>query len=410
MEEISRASGAVGLSYGAHSNLCVNQLRLNASEAQCTRYLPRLVSGEHVGALAMSEPGAGSDVVSMQLRAERRGEGYVLNGRKMWITNGPDADVFVVYAKTDPGAGARGISAFIVERGTRGFSTAPKLDKLGMRGSGTCELLFDDCPVPAENLLGPENGGVRVLMSGLDYERVVLAGGSLGLMAAALGSMILVLIHHIHLLMYVPTIAVIVVLRYYLVAGLERRNVLIGIAAVAAVGLLFLAAQFHGSMAVSHEDFVRYLRSRMADPTRTDLLSFSYIWYQPLAQEIRETWDRMPSNLLGIPVFALLIWLHTPLWKYLAGLIRALSNESHRRVVVASLVVVSAAYLIIFAIVFDYSRWISNWAVCMFLILHAVKTLPASQLVPPPSADDRGTSILGWIITIIPRVGIVRPF
>jgi len=186
MEEISRASGAVGLSYGAHSNLCVNQLRLNASEAQCARYLPRLVSGEHVGALAMSEPGAGSDVVSMQLRAERRGEGYVLNGRKMWITNGPDADVFVVYAKTDPGAGARGISAFIVERGTRGFSTAPKLDKLGMRGSGTCELLFDDCPVPAENLLGPENGGVRVLMSGLDYERVVLAGGSLGLMAAAL--------------------------------------------------------------------------------------------------------------------------------------------------------------------------------------------------------------------------------
>ncbi len=158
MEEISRASGAVGLSYGAHSNLCVNQLRLNASEAQCTRYLPRLLSGEHVGALAMSEPGAGSDVVSMQLRAERRGEGYVLNGRKMWITNGPDADVFVVYAKTDPGAG----------------------------GSGTCELLFDDCRVPAENLLGPENGGVRVLMSGLDYERVVLAGGSLGLMAAAL--------------------------------------------------------------------------------------------------------------------------------------------------------------------------------------------------------------------------------
>ncbi len=186
MEEISRASGAVGLSYGAHSNLCVNQLRLNASEAQCTRYLPRLLSGEHVGALAMSEPGAGSDVVSMQLRAERRGEGYVLNGRKMWITNGPDADVFVVYAKTEPGAGARGISAFIVERGTRGFSTAPKLDKLGMRGSGTCELLFDDCRVPAENLLGPENGGVRVLMSGLDYERVVLAGGSLGLMAAAL--------------------------------------------------------------------------------------------------------------------------------------------------------------------------------------------------------------------------------
>ena len=186
MEEISRASGAVGLSYGAHSNLCVNQLRLNGNDAQCARYLPRLVSGEHVGALAMSEPGAGSDIVSMQLRAEKRGEGYVLNGRKMWITNGPDADVFVVYAKTDPAAGARGISAFIVERGARGFSTAQKLDKLGMRGSGTCELLFDDCRVPAENLLGTENGGVRVLMSGLDYERVVLAGGSLGLLAASL--------------------------------------------------------------------------------------------------------------------------------------------------------------------------------------------------------------------------------
>jgi len=186
MEEISRASGSVGLSYGAHSNLCVNQLRLNANEAQCARYLPKLVSGEHVGALAMSEPGSGSDVVSMQLRAVKRADGYLLNGRKMWITNGPDADVLVVYAKTDPAAGARGISAFIVERGTPGFGTAQKLDKLGMRGSGTCELLFDDCLVPVENLLGHENGGVRVLMSGLDYERVVLAGGSLGLMAAAL--------------------------------------------------------------------------------------------------------------------------------------------------------------------------------------------------------------------------------
>jgi isovaleryl-CoA dehydrogenase len=186
MEEISRASGAVGLSYGAHSNLCVNQLRLNGNEAQCGRYLPKLLSGEHVGALAMSEPGSGSDVVSMQLRAERRGGGYVLNGRKMWITNGPDADVFLVYAKTDPGAGSRGISVFLVERGTRGLSTAQKLDKLGMRGSGTCELLFDDCAVPAENLVGTENRGVQVLMSGLDYERVVLAGGSLGLMAAAL--------------------------------------------------------------------------------------------------------------------------------------------------------------------------------------------------------------------------------
>jgi isovaleryl-CoA dehydrogenase len=186
MEEISRASGAVGLSYGAHSNLCVNQLRLNGNEAQCAQYLPKLLSGEHVGALAMSETGSGSDVVSMQLRAQTAGRGYRLNGRKMWITNGPDADVIIVYAKTDASAGPRGISAFIVERGTDGFRSAQKLDKLGMRGSGTCELLFDDCFVPAENLLGSENGGVGVLMSGLDYERVVLAGGSLGLMAAAL--------------------------------------------------------------------------------------------------------------------------------------------------------------------------------------------------------------------------------
>ena len=186
MEEISRASGAVGLSYGAHSNLCVNQLRLNGSDDQRDRYLPRLVSGEHVGALAMSEPQAGSDVTSMQLRAEKRADHYVLNGRKMWITNGPDADVLVVYAKTDPAAGPRGISAFIVERGFAGFSTAQKLDKLGMRGSSTCELVFEDCAVPEANRLGAENAGVRVLMSGLDYERVVLAGGPLGLMAAAL--------------------------------------------------------------------------------------------------------------------------------------------------------------------------------------------------------------------------------
>jgi isovaleryl-CoA dehydrogenase len=186
MEEISRASGAVGLSYGAHSNLCVNQIRLNGTDAQRDRYLPRLVSGLHVGALAMSEPGSGSDVVSMQLRADKRGAAYVLNGRKMWITNGPDADVFVVYAKTEPAAGPRGISAFIVERGAAGFTTAQKLDKLGMRGSGTCELVFQDCHVPVENLLGRENHGTAVLMSGLDYERVVLAGGPLGLMAAAL--------------------------------------------------------------------------------------------------------------------------------------------------------------------------------------------------------------------------------
>ncbi|HZT04948.1 MAG TPA: isovaleryl-CoA dehydrogenase [Steroidobacteraceae bacterium] len=186
MEEISRASASVGLSYGAHSNLCVNQLRLNGTDAQRDRYLPKLVSGEHVGALAMSEPQSGSDVVSMQMRAERRGDTYVLNGRKMWITNGPDAEVLIVYAKTDPAAGPRGITAFIVERGFRGFSTAQKLDKFGMRGSNTCELVFDDCAVPADNRLGPENGGARVLMSGLDYERVVLAGGPLGIMAAAL--------------------------------------------------------------------------------------------------------------------------------------------------------------------------------------------------------------------------------
>jgi isovaleryl-CoA dehydrogenase len=186
MEEISRASGSVGLSYGAHSNLCVNQIRLNGTDEQRDRYLPKLVSGEHVGALAMSEPGAGSDVVSMQLRAERRGGDYSLTGRKMWITNGPDADVFVVYAKTDPSAGSRGITAFLVERGFKGFSTAQKLDKLGMRGSSTCELVFEDCLVPASNVLGRENEGVRVLMSGLDYERVVLAGGPLGLMSAAL--------------------------------------------------------------------------------------------------------------------------------------------------------------------------------------------------------------------------------
>jgi isovaleryl-CoA dehydrogenase len=186
MEEISRASAAVGLSYGAHSNLCVNQLALNATEEQKRKYLPKLLSGEHVGALAMSEPGAGSDVVSMQLKAARRGDCYVLDGRKMWITNGPEADVLVVYAKTTPEAGARGISAFIIEKGFKGFTPAQKLDKLGMRGSSTSELVFDGCEVPAANLLGRENQGVRVLMRGLDYERVVLSGGPLGLMAAAL--------------------------------------------------------------------------------------------------------------------------------------------------------------------------------------------------------------------------------
>jgi hypothetical protein len=229
-------------------------------------------------------------------------------------------------------------------------------------------------------------------------------------LSAALASMILILIHHIHLLMYVPTIAAIVVLRYYLVQGVTRQNAIVGTAAMACVGLLFLAAQFWGTMAVPQDAFVHYLRSRMADPSRTDLLSFSYIWYQPLSQEIHDTWERMPSNLLGVPVFALLIWLHAPLWKYFAELIHSLSSELHRRVVIASIVAVSLAYLVIFAMVFDYSRWISNWAVCMFLILHAVKTLPASRIVPPVATDDSRNTLLGWIVTLIPRVGIVRPF
>ncbi len=186
MEEISRASGAVGLSYGAHSNLCVNQINLNGSKEQKAKYLPKLVSGEHLGALAMSEPGAGSDVVSMKTRAEKKGDRYILNGNKMWITNGPGADTLVVYAKTEPDAGPRGITAFLIEKGMKGFSTAQKLDKLGMRGSDTCELVFEDCEVPEENVLGELNNGVRVLMSGLDYERTVLAGGSIGIMQACL--------------------------------------------------------------------------------------------------------------------------------------------------------------------------------------------------------------------------------
>jgi isovaleryl-CoA dehydrogenase len=186
MEEISRASAAVGLSYGAHSNLCVNQISRNGTEAQKRKYLPRLITGEHVGALAMSEPGAGSDVVSMRTRADKKGDRYVLNGSKMWITNGPDADVLVVYAKTDPAAGKRGITAFLVEKGMKGFATAQKLDKLGMRGSNTCELVFTDCEVRAENVLGVPGDGVGVLMSGLDYERLVLAGGPLGIMQACM--------------------------------------------------------------------------------------------------------------------------------------------------------------------------------------------------------------------------------
>ena len=186
MEEVSRASASVGLSYGAHSNLCVNQIKLNGTPAQRARYLPKLISGEHVGALAMSEPGAGSDVVGMRTRAIRRGDRYVLNGSKMWITNGPDAEVLVVYAKTDPDAGSRGITAFLIEKGMAGFSTAQKLDKLGMRGSNTSELVFEDCEVPAENVIGEPGQGVQVLMSGLDYERTVLAAGPLGIMRSCM--------------------------------------------------------------------------------------------------------------------------------------------------------------------------------------------------------------------------------
>jgi len=194
MEEISRASASVALSYGAHSNLCVNQINRNGNAAQKKKYLPKLISGDHVGALAMSEPGAGSDVVSMKLRADKKGDRYVLNGNKMWITNGPDADTLVVYAKTDAAAGSKGITAFIVEKGFKGFTTAQKLDKLGMRGSNTCELVFQDCEVPEENILGEVGKGVKVLMSGLDYERVVLSGGPLGIMQACLD----VVIPYIH--------------------------------------------------------------------------------------------------------------------------------------------------------------------------------------------------------------------
>jgi isovaleryl-CoA dehydrogenase len=186
MEEVSRASASIGLSYGAHSNLCVNQIERHGNDVQKQRFLPKLISGEHIGALAMSEEGAGSDVVSMKLKAEKRNDRYVLTGNKMWITNGPDAETLIVYAKTDPEAGPKGITAFLIEKAMKGFSTAQKLDKLGMRGSNTCELVFDNCEVPFENRLGEEGDGVRILMSGLDFERVVLAAGPLGIMAAAL--------------------------------------------------------------------------------------------------------------------------------------------------------------------------------------------------------------------------------
>ncbi|MGV7215343.1 hypothetical protein [Bradyrhizobium sp. UFLA05-112] len=227
---------------------------------------------------------------------------------------------------------------------------------------------------------------------------------------AAVFSIVLILIHHIHLLMYVPTIIMIVVVRHYVAHGTNRANVAFGLAALLCVSTLFFAAQFLGTMPVPETDFVAHLKSRMADPARTDLLQFSYIWYQPLAKELADTWGRMPHNILGVPVFALLIWLHMPLWRYFAGLIHALADATHRRLVIAGLVGVSLAYVVMFAMVFDYSRWISNWAVCMFLILHAVKMLPARQEVLSIPTEDRKTNIFGVIITLIPRVGIVRPF
>jgi hypothetical protein len=227
---------------------------------------------------------------------------------------------------------------------------------------------------------------------------------------AAMFSIVLVLIHHIHLLMYVPTIAAIVVLRHYLVHGTSRQNVAVGVASLGAVGALFIAAQFYGTVPVPETEFIAHLHSRMADPSQTNLLSFGYIWYQPLSKEIWDTWARLPHNLLGVPVFALLIWLHTPLWQYFRNLVAALSIDAHRRIVTAAIIIVGLGYLFMFAIVFDYSRWISNWAVCLFLILHAAKALPASKDTPPISTDDRKTTAFGWIVTLIPRVGIVRPF
>jgi hypothetical protein len=236
------------------------------------------------------------------------------------------------------------------------------------------------------------------------------AGSLLFVATAALFSIVLVLIHHIHLLMYVPTIITIVVIRHYLSYRITRTNAVFGLVALLCVSVLFFAAQFLGTMPIPEADFVTYLKTRMADPSRTDLLQFAYIWYQPLAKEISDTWGRLPHNILGVPVFALLIWLHTPLWRYFASLIGALASDLHRRLVVAALIGVSLAYLVMFAMVFDYSRWISNWAVCMFLILHAVKVLPAKQETSLIQSEDHNANIFGLVLTLIPRVGIVRPF
>jgi hypothetical protein len=227
---------------------------------------------------------------------------------------------------------------------------------------------------------------------------------------AAAFSVVLVLIHHIHMLMYVPTIASIVVLRHCLAQRLTPASIVVGVVSPAIIGALFIVAQVYGTMPVPPQAFVDHLQSRMADPSRSDLLSFAFIWYQPLAKEIADTWAWLPHNLLGVPVFALLIWLHTPLWRYFADLVRTLANETHRRIVIAALAIITSGYLVMFAIVFDYSRWVSNWAVCMFLLLHAVKMLPASRETAPVPSDDTKTTIFGVIVTLIPRVGIVRPF
>ena len=238
---------------------------------------------------------------------------------------------------------------------------------------------------------------------------LVPAGSLLLVLLAAFLSAVLVLIHHIHLLMYVPTITAIVVLRYYLPRTITTLDIATGAGVLAGLGALFLGAQFLGTMPLPEADFVTYLRSRMADPSRTELLQFAYVWYQPLAKEVQDTWARLPSNLLGVPVYALLLWLHLPLWSSFKSLIGALHEQRHRQIVIASLGVISLAYLVMFAMVFDYSRWISSWVVCMVLMLHAVKTLPAKPAVLV-DGDDRKTTILGWIVTVIPRLGIIRPF
>jgi hypothetical protein len=239
---------------------------------------------------------------------------------------------------------------------------------------------------------------------------LVPAGSLAYVVFAALISAVLILIHHIHLLMYVPTIVAIVVLRYYLPRAMTSLDIAVGASALLGLGTLFLAAQFLGTMPVPEIDFVNYLRTRMVDPTRNDLLQFAYVWYQPLSKEVLDTWARLPSNLLGVPVYALLIWLHMPLWRYFMDVVGTLAVPRHRRIVIAALIVISLAYVVMFAMVFDYSRWVSSWVVCMVLMLHAVKTLPAAKPVAPIDGADRKTTLLGWIVTAVPRVGIIRPF